>query len=119
MQRTITAESRDYIVALVRTAPEGHVVTVRPRSRSLEQNAKLHALLTEIARDTVWDGRLQSVDTWKRLLTAAWLRARGDSPTILPALDGIGVDVIFEHTSTMSVADVADLITYIEAWREG
>jgi hypothetical protein len=119
VQRTITSDSRDHIVACVRVAPEGYVVTIRSKARSLEQNALLHAMLTEIARERVWAGAKHPVDVWKRLLTAAWLRARGDRPTILPALDGCGIDVIFERTSHMSVADVADLITYIEAWREG
>jgi hypothetical protein len=119
VRRTITSDSRDYIVACVRVAPEGYVVTIKPESRSLAQNDLLHAMLTKIARERVWAGSKHPIDVWKRLLTAAWLRARGDRPTILPALDGCGVDVIFERTSTMSISDVADLITYIEAWREG
>lgn len=91
-------------------------VEVRPVRRNSEQNALLHALLTEIARSVEWAGKRRDVEVWKRLLTAAWLRARGESVEILPALDGHGVDVVFRRTSDLSVGECADLITYVQAW---
>lgn len=56
-----------------------HVVELKPATRSNEQNALLHAHLSEIARTHDWAGSKRDIDTWKRLLTAAWLRARGES----------------------------------------
>jgi hypothetical protein len=35
----------------------------------------------------------------------------------LPALDGHGVDVVFRHTSELTKAECAELITYIQAWK--
>ncbi len=97
----------------------GHrlVVEVRPEKRSDAQNALLHASLTEIATTREWCGAKRDVDTWKRLLTAAWLRARGESVEILPALDGNGVDVVFRRTSTLSKAECGELIDFIDSWK--
>jgi hypothetical protein len=91
-------------------------VEVRDERRNSEQNALLHVLIGEIAKSVEWAGKKRDPDTWKRLLTAAWMRAQGESVEILPALDGHGVDVVFRHTASLSVAECADLITFIQAW---
>jgi len=54
--------------------------------------------------------------TWKRLLTAAWCRARNEHIEMLPALDGHGVDIVFRRTSQLSRAECAELCDYIGAW---
>lgn len=99
----------------------GHRLTleVKPETRGSEQNALLHAALTEVAATTEWAGKKRDVEVWKRLLTAAWLRARGESVELLPALDGHGVDVVFRRTSKLTIAECTELIDYIEAWRAG
>ena len=96
----------------------GHrlVVTVKDEKRSAAQNNLLHALLSQIAAHVEWAGRKRDAETWKRLLTAAWMRANGESVEILPAIDGHGIDVVFRHTSKLTKAECADLITYIESW---
>lgn len=96
----------------------GHRLTleVKPETRNSEQNALLHATLTEIAKTREWAGAKRDAETWKRLMTAAWLRARGESVEILPAIDGFGVDVVFRRTSSLTKGECADLITFIQAW---
>ncbi len=111
------SEARRRALRAVAEAPDGYAVTVKPATRNLEQNALLHALLAEIADSIPWAGAMRSAEVWKRLLTASWLRARGESVEILPALDGHGVDVVFRRTSTMNRAEFAELIDFIEAWR--
>ncbi|MBL8355561.1 MAG: recombination protein NinB [Delftia acidovorans] len=95
------------------------VAELRPEKRSDAQNALLHALLTEIAKTHEWAGAKRDVETWKRLLTAAWLRARGESVEVLPALDGCGIDVVFRRTSSLTKAECGELVDFIEAWRAG
>ena len=97
-------------------APEGHQVKIEPITRSLAQNAKLHALLSDIANILEWAGSKRDVETWKRLLTAAWLRARGEPIEMLPSLDGHGVDIVFRRTSELTVPEMIELIEYIQAW---
>lgn len=98
-------------------APEGYAVRIEPKDRTKDQNAKLHAELGEIAKAIPWAGRMRDTETWKRLIVAAWLRERGESIELLPALDGHGVDVVFRHTSKMTVKEVAELIEYVQAWK--
>lgn len=93
-------------------------VEVRPERRNTEQNALLHALLSDIAGRVEWAGKKRDVETWKRLMTAAWLRARGESIEVLPAIDGHGIDVVFRRTSSLTKSECAELITFIQAWMD-
>ena len=97
----------------------GHRCTleVKPETRSDSQNKLLHALIGEIAASHEWCGKKHDTETWKRLLVAAWTRARGESVELLPALDGHGVDIVFRRTSKMTKAEVNELVEFIEAWR--
>ena len=96
----------------------GHRLTleVKPRTRSVEQNALLHAMLSDIAAQVEWAGAKRDVECWKRLLVAAWCRARGESIEFLPALDGHGVDIVFRRTSKMTVDEVSELCDFIQCW---
>lgn len=89
---------------------------LRMANRSVEQNARLHALIGEIAGRVEWAGKMRDTETWKRLLTAAWLRGRGEPIEMLPALDGHGVDIVFRRTSELTVAECGELMDFIEAW---
>ena len=100
----------------IMSAPDGMRVEIKERKRSLDQNAKLHSLLGDIAKQVPWAGQKRDTETWKRLMTAAWLRARGDQVEFLPALDGHGVDVVFCRTSDLTIPEVSELIEYINAW---
>lgn len=96
----------------------GHRLTleIRPEKRSDAQNRLLHACLSEISKQMEWAGAKRDVDTWKRLLVAAWLRARGEHVEMLPALDGHGVDIVFRRTSQLTKAECAELSEFVMAW---
>jgi hypothetical protein len=111
------AEARKRAAEAVLKAPDGHCVRVGESTRNLDQNARLHALLTEIAESREWAGRKWDVDTWKRLLTGAWLRTRNESPQMLPAIDGHGVEVIYQRTSQLTKRECSELMEFIEAWQ--
>jgi hypothetical protein len=108
--------ARQRAMYAVKTAPDGWTVTVGPPKRSGAQNAALHARLTEIAAAVPWAGSMRSVDEWKRLLTGAWCRATGQAISMLPALDGAGVEIIFRRTSELTEAECSELLSFIEAW---
>lgn len=97
-------------------APDGAEVIVKEPTRNSAINAALHAKLTEIAESREWVGKRWDVETWKRLLVAAWSRATGQALVMLPALDGAGVDIVFRRTSSMTQREVSELLTFIEAW---
>lgn len=95
-----------------------HRLTVEARKerRSSQENRLLHAMLNHIAATQEWAGKKHDAEVWKRLLTAAWCRARGEAIQILPALDGCGVDIVFRRTSELDRAECAELIEFIFAW---
>lgn len=99
-------------------AMAGHRVELvgRPAKRSAEMNARLHAMLGWLSKNVQWAGEYRSIDHWKRLTTAAWLRAKGESVEYLPALDGKGIDIVFARTSEMSGKQMADLVEWIYFW---
>lgn len=84
--------------------------------RNSEQNRKLHAALNDISRCVVWHGQRLPAGVWKRLCTAAWLREEGERPIMVPALDGLGVDVIYERTSKLSIKRMSSLIEWVMAF---
>ena len=115
--RLAHAIARQRALEAVKNAPDGYIVTVRGPTRNLEQNAALHALLQEIAESRQWAGQPLDVEDWKRLLTAAWMRATGRGIRLVPAMDGQGFDALYQRTSTLTKAEMSELIDYIQAWR--
>lgn len=91
-------------------------ITLGEPKRTLAENALLHALISELAGKMEWAGKKRDVETWKRLLVAAWMRAEGKPVEILPALDGHGVELIPVRTSKLGKRACADLIEFIYAW---
>jgi hypothetical protein len=91
-------------------------VTIDEELRSDEQNKKLHAMLADISRQVEHAGMKWDVSVWKRLCTAAWLRERGASIQMIPAIDGKGIDVLYEPTSKLSKRKCAELIEWVTAY---
>lgn len=96
----------------------GHrlVLEVRPQPRSSQQNARLHAMLTELALNVEWGGKKLPMEVWKRLCMAAWMREERQSPQLVPALDGNGVDIIYERTSRLTKDECGRLMEWITAF---
>lgn len=103
-----------YIEGLDLTRPRH--VTIDEEQRNNEQNKLLHALLADIAKQVSHAGMKWDVTVWKRLCTAAWLRERGASIQMIPAIDGKGIDVLYEPTSKLSKRKCAELIEWIIAY---
>lgn len=91
-------------------------VTIDEERRSDEQNKLLHAILSDIAKQVSHAGMKWDVTVWKRLCTAAWLRERGASIQMIPAIDGKGIDVLYEPTSKLSKRKCAELIEWVTAY---
>lgn len=91
-------------------------IAITDADRSVEQNAKLHACLADIARQVEHAGKKWNVTIWKRLCTASWLREMGENAQMIPALDGNGFDVIYEKTSKLGVKKCASLIEWVLAF---
>lgn len=90
----------------------GHrmVLEVKPSTRSLEQNARLWAMLGDISRQVDWYGRKLTPDEWKHVFSAALKKQE-----VVPGIDG-GFVVLGLSTSKMTKAEMCDLQTLIEAF---
>lgn len=100
----------------VTRAPIGHVVTIRPPTRSIEQNAALHRLLQAIVKARhKWAGRTWSIDDWRAIMVSAHAKATNRPGEIVPGLEGEFV-VLRRSTTRMSVAELSSLIEYVTAW---
>lgn len=97
-------------------AGNAYTLSIEEPRRNNSQNALLHATLADIASRREWAGRKWEAEVWKRLLTAAWMRAQGEQVLVVPALDGHGVDVVFQRTSKLSKGQMAELIDFVQAW---
>lgn len=85
--------------------------------RSLDQNAMFHAICGDIAKQRTWAGKKLDAEGWKRLLVDAWARAEGKSQgQVVPSLDGQSVVNLGIQTRRLPVGDMADLITFAQAW---
>jgi hypothetical protein len=102
--------ARKRALAYVADCPAGWVVTVKPPTRSLEQNDKMWAVLTDLARQLQWHGQYLTKEEWKDVCTAALKRQK-----VVPGIDG-GFVVIGAHTSRMSKSDVSDVIEFAQAF---
>jgi hypothetical protein len=103
---------RDRATAWVRSAPWGTRITFQEAKRSSDQNAKMWAMLTEVARQVQWHGQRLSADDWKLVFLAA-LKAE---LRIVPNLDGTGFVQLGRSSSDLSVPEMADLIDLIAAF---
>ena len=83
-----------------------HEVVIREHKskRSLEQNAKLWAMLHDISRQVEWYGYRLTPEEWKDMLTAGLKQQKA-----VPGIDG-GFVVLGASTRKMSVKEMAELI---------
>lgn len=89
---------------------------VRPQKRTLDQNAKFHAMCEDFARSGVmWAGKKRSKVGWKNLLISGHAVATKEETEIVPGLEGEFVS-IRESSAQMSKGRGSSLIEYTYAW---
>ena len=86
------------------------VLSIKPETRSLQQNARLWAMLTEISQQVDWYGRKLTAEEWKHVFSASLKKQ-----DVVPGLDG-GFVVLGLSTSKMTRGEMADLQTLMEAF---
>lgn len=106
--------TRQRAVSWVMTAESGTIVTFEKPARTLPQNARLHAMLTDVARQVEWAGAKRTVEAWKDIFTAA-LRSAGHDLDVVPGVNG-GFVLLGMHTSRMTKAELGDLMTLVESF---
>lgn len=102
--------ARKLAAAQCMLAPDGWVVEIKPRTRSLEQNSRLWGMLTDISNQVVWHGRKLTQEEWKHVFTASLKRQ-----DVVPGLDN-GFVALGLSTSKMTKKELSDLMELISAF---
>ncbi len=110
----VNAATREKLHAWLDKAKDGMRVEFKEAKRTLPQNDKLWAMLTEVSEQAEWAGKPRTPIEWKDLFTAA-VKTAGGGVEAVPGLTG-GIMLLGLRTSDMTVAELADLITFMEAW---
>lgn len=105
----ITAIYRDQIKPLTMA---GHRLrlSISKETRSTAQNSRMWAMLQDVADQVEWHGRKLSKEDWKHVFSASLKKQDA-----VPGIDG-GFVVLGQSTSKMTIAEMADLMTLMEAF---
>lgn len=103
-------ETKDRAIRWIRGAKPGTRLTFQEAKRTVPQNDRMWAQLTEVARQLDWHGQKYSPDDWKDYFMHAMKRARW-----MPSEDG-GMVPIGMRTSDLDKAEMGELMDLIEAF---
>ena len=99
-------------VQWVQKAPAGCRIEFKQAKRSIDQNSRLWAHLTDIATHAEHNGRKYSAAMWKII----FLSALGREVQFIPSLDGKTFIPFGQSSSDLSKQEMTDLITLIESF---
>lgn len=103
---------RDRAAKYVRVAPVGTRVEFKAIKRSLPQNDRLWAMLTDVSAQKEHNGRRYTPDNWKVIFMAAI----GREVQFIPALDGKTFIPFGQSSSDLSRAEMTALLDFIDSW---
>lgn len=93
-------------------APVGTRIEYKEAKRTLPQNDRLWAMLTDVASQKEHAGRKYTPDQWKVL----FMHACGREVQFIPALDNSTFIPWGQSSSDLSVGEMTELIEFIFAW---
>ena len=96
-------------ISWIEKAPPGTRVEFKAPRRTLPQNDRMWAMLTDIARQVRWHGIKLSPNDWKLIFLDALKR----EVRLVPNLDGNGFVNLGCSSSDLSVAEFSDLLELI------
>jgi NinB protein. len=102
---------RERAISLIRQSPDRSRVEIKDPLRSLDQNAKMWAMLTDISQQLELKGEKYPPEDWKTLI----LHEMGKETRFIPSLDGHGFVPLGVSSSKLSKQEMSDLIEYIYA----
>lgn len=105
-----TPYSRERAKRLVDAAPEGFVFSVEEPRRTVDQNSRLWAMLSDVAMSKPM-GRMHTPEEWKCI----FMSACGWEVAFLPGLDGRFLPYGY-RSSKLTKKQMTDLQDFIQAW---
>lgn len=105
-------EERQRVAKWAMTAPLNSRVEFKAPKRSLPQNDRFWAMLTDVATQKEHAGRKYTPDQWKVL----FMHAIGREVQFIPSLDNATFIPWGQSSSDLSVGEMKDLMDFMEAW---
>lgn len=107
-----SAAARQKAASLVARAPSGTRVEFKAAKRTLPQNDRMWAMLTDVAQQVPWHGVKLRPDDWKLIFLDALKREL----RVVPNIDGTGFVNLGRSSSDLSKQEMTDLIELIFAF---
>lgn len=111
-----SAFNRRQAVHWIEKAPAGTRVEFKAPKRSLDQNAKMWAILTDVATQLTWHGIKLTPDDWKLVFLDALKREKSHGFRIVPNLDNSGFVNLGTSSSDLTKDEMSELIEIILAF---
>lgn len=105
--------NRQQAIHWIGKAPIGTRVEFKAPKRSLDQNSKMWACLTDVATQLAWHGVKLTPDDWKLVFLDALKREKSHGVRIVPTLDGSGFVNLGTSSSDLSKDEMSELIELI------
>jgi hypothetical protein len=96
----------------IRRAPPETRVTFQGPKRTLPQNDRMWAMLTDLSKQLLWHGQRLSTEDWKQVMLASLKQEM----RIVPNIHGDGFVQLGRSSSDLSKEEMADLMTIMEAF---
>lgn len=97
---------------LVEAAPWGSRVEIKGSRRTLPQNDRMWAMLTDIALQREHGGKRYTPDQWKVI----FMSACGRETQFIPSLDGTGFIPWGQSSRDLSKQEMTDMIELMLSW---
>ena len=107
---------REQAIDWINRASTGTRVEFKGPARSLDQNSRFWAMLTDCAVQGRIEGRRFNTEQWKTMFMTAYAEERGIEIKHLPALNRAGMIPCGRSSSDLSVAEMSELMEWISAW---
>ena len=111
-----SASKRRTAIDWIRKAPTGTRVEFKRAKRTLPQNDKMWAMLTELAEQLRWHGKALSTEDWKLIMLDALRRESSTQLRIVPNSDGTGFVNLSTSSSDLSKDEMSELIELLFAF---
>jgi hypothetical protein len=103
---------RERVAHWAEKAPAGTRVEFKAPRRSVPQNDRMWAMLTDLAKQVKWHGLHLTPDDWKLIFLDALKR----EVRMVPNLDGNGFVSLGRSSSDLSKSEMGDLMELIAAF---
>ncbi len=105
--------ARQRAIEAIRTAPDGHVVTLKAPTRSLEQNSMIHPVILNLAKILQRKTDQESLRQLRYLLLEQWTHETGRKPMFERSYDGARWVCINKGTSDLEKSDCTEFIEWL------